>query len=876
MPKEVAKITNFTGGLNSSTDPQDIAADEVATSINIDSSQKGRVRQVGRVRTDISPIQSGKTADIDTDTQIVAFMHRNRSAECVKISLLQDPTTWVTVSYYSTTGPVLVANGADPTTATAVGILMKESGVSTGGGTGGDNSYGYIVVWMIKGEFDGTSGSEDDIFMSPVTNGDVFAMATTGGSTFTDTGADVFVRSHQDGTSTTMDPNTYTPVLDNYPKPPVYEEGGVRSFDISDKGFDFVFFENSVATAQMDRFVRQFNWWDENVQGIKDIGGNALNNANCHGAFQVKEAIALCDSGFHRPLYKVQWVNDDYFQTGSDDKSLFVNRRFVYEVVDCPKLTDLSITLGLHNSNGENPDSSDVTTGDKILLSFWTHKDDSGLNTFLGGWKGEYVFGIAGLFDGDQKNLGRIEVIGTHQAFDNDALNFQVYISLKATKKPNSRKDYISTESEHSAYNLNQLDQKPFANTDRLTGLRFFFKPTSQDDWFNLFDCDLLKGKDEFWTIQDADVVKGYGMPIGSCTINHDITASSGECEFGYFNSNLCAEISYTITNLDGWAGRTGFIRARGYYIDPVYITVGDISLGDSSVTAVHSLPATNPSPGVHQLYAELVDENYQQLIKSPNQSVTYVDGGIGIPIVVPEQDPASTTVPSCYVADVLYGKDNIKTYQARFYASNKFNKFYNLYRKYGKRWADLADKYSWVQPIIRPLWNRMVEKGSVYFNKPTGIKNLRIVLDKLECTFPNIFEYYLVGSHARNEDLPLDYKIQVVPLIDRDSDRKFYYRACEEVLRELTYQDGKRLQEEDGRCIYPEILMEFNDLVKKDSIADNYKVERWIYKDDNSKYNFPDAKRIGKNMYKMVGDLYTDYELFRGLGNMKYTARIL
>ena len=123
---------------------------------------------------------------------------------------------------------------------------------------------------------------------------------------------------------------------------------------------------------------------------------------------------------------------------------------------------------------------------------------------------------------------------------------------------------------------------------------------------------------------------------------------------------------------------------------------------------------------------------------------------------------------------------------------------------------------------------------------------------------------------------MPLEYKIQVVPLIDRDSDRTFYYRACEEVLRELTYQDGKRLQEEDGRCIYPEILMEFNDLVKKDSIADNYKVERWIYKDDNSKYDFPDAKRIGKNMYKMVGDLYTDYELFRGLGNMKYTARVL
>ena len=875
MPKEVQKITNFTGGLNSSTDPQDIAPDEVATSINLDSSQRGRVRQVGRVRTDISPLNS-KTTDIDVDTQVIAFMHRNRSAECVKISLFQDPTSWATVNYYHSTGPVLVANGANPTTATAVGILMKESGVNTGGGTGGDNSVGYIVVWMIKGDFDGTDGSEDDIFLSPVTNGDIYTMVTTSATSFTDTGADVFVRHYQDGSSITMNPNTYGTALANYPKPPVYEEGGVRSFDISDKGFDFIFFENSTPTAQMDRFVRQFNWWDENVQGIKDTSGTSLNNANCQASFQVKEALVLCDSGFHRPLYKMQWINDDYFQTGADNKSLFVNKRFIYETVDCPKLTDLGIGLSLHNSNAENPDSSDVTTGDKVILSFWTHKDDTGLNTFLGGWKGEYAFGIAGLYDGDQKNLGRIQVIGTSQAFDNDALNFQVYVSLKATGTPNSLLDHGTGGSDATAYNLNQSNQKPFANTDRLTGLRFFFKPTSQDDWFNLLDCDLLKGKDEFWTVQDADVVKGYGMPLGSCTINHDITAETGSCEFGYFNSSLCATVAYTITNLDGWAGRAGFIRARGYYIDPVYITVGNIVAGESTTTATHGIPATNPSPGVHQLYAELVDENYQQLLKSPNQSVTYIDGGIGIPIVVPEQDPSSTTVPSCYVADVLYGKDNIKTYQARFYASNKFSKFYSMYRKYGKSWAEFIKKYTWIKPIVRPFWDRMVEKGSVYFNKPTGIKNLRTVLNKLECTFPNIFEYYLVGSHARNEELPLDYKIQVVPLIDKYSDRKFYYRACEEVLKELTYQDGKRLQEEDGRCIYPEILMEFEDVVKEDKIENSYKVERWIYKDKNSKYELPNAKRIGKNMYKIYGDLYTEYELYRGIGNMKYTARIL
>jgi len=65
-----------------------------------------------------------------------------------------------------------------------------------------------------------------------------------------------------------------------------------------------------------------------------------------------------------------------------------------------------------------------------------------------------------------------------------------------------------------------------------------------------------------------------------------------------------------------------------------------------------------------------------------------------------------------CWVAEELYGVDNIKTYYARLYANLADNMFIRTYRIFGKSWANYIKKHSWLKPIVRPIWDYMVKQG--------------------------------------------------------------------------------------------------------------------------------------------------------------------
>lgn len=65
-----------------------------------------------------------------------------------------------------------------------------------------------------------------------------------------------------------------------------------------------------------------------------------------------------------------------------------------------------------------------------------------------------------------------------------------------------------------------------------------------------------------------------------------------------------------------------------------------------------------------------------------------------------------------CWVAEELYGKTDIKTYMARFYANTTDNWFTRLYSEFGKGWAKFLRDNPFLKPLVRPIWDYMVKRG--------------------------------------------------------------------------------------------------------------------------------------------------------------------
>lgn len=66
----------------------------------------------------------------------------------------------------------------------------------------------------------------------------------------------------------------------------------------------------------------------------------------------------------------------------------------------------------------------------------------------------------------------------------------------------------------------------------------------------------------------------------------------------------------------------------------------------------------------------------------------------------------------SCWVAEELWGKNNLRTYYARKYTITISNWWTRLYRKYGEKWAMFLHKYPIFKPLVKPIWLWMARQG--------------------------------------------------------------------------------------------------------------------------------------------------------------------
>jgi hypothetical protein len=109
--------------------------------------------------------------------------------------------------------------------------------------------------------------------------------------------------------------------------------------------------------------------------------------------------------------------------------------------------------------------------------------------------------------------------------------------------------------------------------------------------------------------------------------------------------------------------------------------------------------------------------------LTKPNQDVYSMAAGLfGTPVNMPG-DSKTTTQPGigelaqtaalmymafCWVAEELYGKDDMRTLLVRKWVKTHDNWFTRLYGKHGKRWAEILHKYTFIKPIVKPIWDIM------------------------------------------------------------------------------------------------------------------------------------------------------------------------
>lgn len=68
----------------------------------------------------------------------------------------------------------------------------------------------------------------------------------------------------------------------------------------------------------------------------------------------------------------------------------------------------------------------------------------------------------------------------------------------------------------------------------------------------------------------------------------------------------------------------------------------------------------------------------------------------------------AGAAIKACWVAEILYGKHDMRTRLARKWCAAHDNFFTRRYSRNGRKWADFLERHAWLKPFVRPVWDYM------------------------------------------------------------------------------------------------------------------------------------------------------------------------
>jgi len=578
MPKQVHKIEQFHGGINSSSDPRDILDNESTALVD------AMVDEVGTIRTIGSNIPQ---SDVSTDklldniaaltgvpgAGLFVFKHDRLGAEdagsneaetgdnYIAFYADDDPNIWIyslATDDWNTGIDFLgktTSDAARPVFTSIDGALRISSGEhskydsgsnvvgafsSSKAGLGVTNSAHFQAGNYIQ--------IEDEVIYIVSTStytgnhtggGDEDVLANSGGGFTADFFIGGILTNTTDGSSATITDNDGTTITANL-------SGGTD------------------------------NDWDN---------GDAYTITHLlevrRGMFGTK-SVAHSDTTDIYILNMNQWygyINSKFFQT-SAGVAEYAPSKWVNSIQHLRSLDELGITLVLDDSSAASPHADDLVEK-KVIISYWLA--DNGF------WSGAYWLGLTPVYLGGSE--GPLSTVGSEALQINEQiLNVQMHIC-------------------HPDIDSATIATHPLGD-DRIIGLNLYVKAFTSNEWFLLKKFDLLEGGEHGWAEYDGTVATGFwtdGTVSGQ---------TSGVAAYLVDPASLDSyERTTAVVNVKpGTAmgsGRKGIARVTGFQVSPVYASINLNSTSQQNTT----LNVVNPGPGDQKTFViDVLDENYDVL----------------------------------------------------------------------------------------------------------------------------------------------------------------------------------------------------------------------------------------------------------------------
>jgi len=576
MPKQVLKIADFGRGLNNNSDPSSLEDNELFEAQNLELSEKGTIKMPGKAMGVVKSEQLPH-AGIGTSGTIVGWA----SDHSIHTDIVIIPITEGNAQDFA---GKWAFNNAVAGSATGMGRVVHIVENLDHGPVASLINSDWIYVTKehtIAGKIPSVWAAADDIYWAD----------DAAGTGITQYGSA--------GCVTTFEPGPGFPESNQW-----------------------------LGTLTTDGEVSLYNYnSDRYFYDIMDVGAGS---AIAGSAGIQDQALRIADLTFEDisgTVNKSKWygyVKREMFQQGDTvlldpGEGNYSQNLWTSTDADLISWSEIGVTTSLFDATSANPGDVDVgtTAGEKIVVSYWKEKDESGLNAYEGMWSGTYQFASCPIFD--EKQYGEITELGNID-FAQHTLNMQVFVAAGTTNP--TLLNFVG------ASNVNKWPGFGTTGNQRVTGMRIYFKTLSGMEWYILQDVDFVRGyAGNWWYAVDTDTETGHGMPdMLQCVLDHDMLSPRDEA---YNIATDSCTMMYQLANTAGWTGRSGFYRVNGYYYSPVYVSCPDIAT--NSFLDV-DIPTTNQAEGTYQMFGELVDENYQTIAVTDALSITFAATSSGPP----------------------------------------------------------------------------------------------------------------------------------------------------------------------------------------------------------------------------------------------------
>ena len=570
MPKQIWKIDQFHGGLNSNADPRDIDDNQLSSAVSCMVDEIGVIRTMGGTGEYGNSVYGVITGGLNYAT--ISTIEPGYGLFAFKADRTGAGVREADVSGTHTggSGQSEMSDSTDPSAWPIDGLVGATVTNTT------DGSSMTITSNTAAGNVEGTlSGGTDDDW----DNGDAYIITA-----FPETGDYIFAYSDADNTGK------------------IY----IYSYDSDSYNGSGVF-------------------WGSPISGLTNVAGG-----NRKDVFYAADgSLRICDSNFgnSNSNKSLGYVYSKLYQTTAGAHEHLIDK-WVYTDQELKSLDDLSIDLVLDDCSAGNPDTSSITNDKtRLVIGWWTSDGGDWKGKYYVGVSPVFAGGQEGSISIPDKDAGNNDIDGTI-TINSEVLNIQVFVCQGNAATVSDQADHLLGDDRITGL---KLYTKAFPSEtwyllkeiDLVKGGKFGWADYSTDNATG--NGSGIMGGTPGKRGTDSDI---YARFDDDSAGSSELTMEDGGAYHEYEKATAHFEVDIG-THTFG-AGREGQLRVSGFHISPVY---GDtaIDLNSASQQDINISGVVLPTEGVVTFTFEILDENFN-VLHSQDGIITVVDSGAGAP----------------------------------------------------------------------------------------------------------------------------------------------------------------------------------------------------------------------------------------------------